>query len=119
MLLSDSTSGYNDQPRAKIVLDMNTQIINAELLRCKYRTEFNRAGKNHCSTNEGYIGLVPDGAESGDFVCFIQGAQVPFVLRRSPAGRYRLIGECYLYGYMRDELAGLGLPVEVEDLLLE
>jgi hypothetical protein len=116
-LLSSSTSGYNDQPGAKFVLDLDTRTTNAELLRCEYHTEFNRAGNNLCVTDEGYMGLVPDEAKPGDFICFIQGTRVPFVLRRSPGGRYRLISECYLHGYMRGELAGLGLLVE--DLHLE
>ena len=41
------------------------------------------------------IGLAPSEAETGDIVCIILGASVPFVLRLE-GNAFKLIGECYV-----------------------
>jgi hypothetical protein len=46
------------------------------------------------------MGLGPPLAESGDIVCVLLGAPVPFVLREYAQGKYFLIGECYMDGFM-------------------
>ena len=91
--------------------------VNADLIRCECHSEFSRAGNILCVSDRGYTGLVPNLVKLGDFFCFMQGATVPFILRRSLGSRYYLIGECYLHSLMRGELAGLELPVV--DILLE
>jgi hypothetical protein len=48
----------------------------------------------------GYEGLVPQETEIGDVLCLFNGMETPFVLR--PVGEmYRLVGECYIDGYMK------------------
>ncbi|KAH7407351.1 heterokaryon incompatibility protein-domain-containing protein [Cadophora sp. MPI-SDFR-AT-0126] len=101
--------------RSALPTEMMTE--NADLLRCNYHTQFNRAGRHLFVSDHGYIGLVPDQAKPMDLICFIQGAKVPFVVRQGSGYRYQLIGECYLHGLMKGELAGFELPVE--DALLE
>lgn len=49
------------------------------------------------------VGLAPSGAEVGDVVCVIRGAQAPFVLRPDGRGRYRVVGEAYVDGIMFGE----------------
>ncbi|KAK0257807.1 hypothetical protein LTS09_007421 [Friedmanniomyces endolithicus] len=49
------------------------------------------------------LGLVPQTSCEGDIVCILHGSKVPVVLRRVD-GRYRLVGQCYWYGWMCGEL---------------
>jgi len=51
---------------------------------------------------QGYLGLVPQDAKEGDLVVVLFGAVQPFVLR-SEGGRYKLIGEAFVYGIMDGE----------------
>jgi hypothetical protein len=54
------------------------------------------------STRKGYIGLGPYGMQEGDEVVIFDGADTPFVLRADKSGydRWKLVGECYLDGWM-------------------
>ncbi|KAK4171220.1 heterokaryon incompatibility protein-domain-containing protein [Triangularia setosa] len=64
-------------------------------------------------TSNGRIGMVIDKAMKGDLVCILFGCNVPILLRKSECGgSYRLIGECFLDGYMNGE--ALDLPDVVE-----
>lgn len=72
-----------------------------------------------------YFGLAPAQAKSGDMIVFLQGSRTPHILRpvtapSSPGGgafdssaksdgrvAYRLIGDCYLHGFMDGELDNL------------
>jgi hypothetical protein len=69
------------------------------------------------STTDGYIGLGPKNSRGGDVVVIILGAGVPFILRPTNQGVYRLVGECYVHGIMDGEF-GAGCP-PVADFLLE
>ncbi|KAK0121663.1 hypothetical protein ONS95_009950 [Cadophora gregata] len=51
---------------------------------------------------------VPHLAESGDKICIVRGSRIPYVLRPQPDGRFVLVGECWIQGYMRGE--ALDLP---------
>jgi hypothetical protein len=75
-------------------------------------------------TKSGYIGTGPRYAEAGDAVCVFDGAQTPFVLRKidcddfvsdgpplpeqrgfdGDGGRWQIIGDCYLHGFMDNEV---------------
>ena len=53
-------------------------------------------------TSEGLLGLCPKGAEKGDHVCILPGADVPMILR--PEGEnFRLVGESYVHGMIDGE----------------
>jgi hypothetical protein len=59
--------------------------------------------RHFAGTVAGLAGYVPKKAREGDTVVMLHGADVPFVLRKKPDGRYLLIGECYLHGIMNGE----------------
>ena len=54
-------------------------------------------------TEKGYIGLGAKSVQTGDKVFVFPGGLVPFVLRTSKEGYYRLVGEAYVHGIMRGE----------------
>lgn len=54
-------------------------------------------------TEKGYVGLGADSVQTGDKVFVFPGGLVPFVLRTSIEGSYRLVGEAYVHGIMRGE----------------
>ena len=56
-------------------------------------------------TQTNLVGLVPEWAEPGDIIVVLMGAEVPYVLRHDPTdGKYTLIGDCYVHGFMDDEV---------------
>ncbi|KAF2116900.1 heterokaryon incompatibility protein-domain-containing protein [Lophiotrema nucula] len=61
---------------------------------------------NDDTNGERYIGLGPRGMDHGDLVAVFTGAETPFVLRpeqKDDGTKYRLVGECYVYGMMDGE----------------
>ena len=54
-------------------------------------------------TEKGYVGLGAKSVQTGDKVFVFPGGLVPFVLRTSIEGYYRLVGEAYIHGFMRGE----------------
>jgi hypothetical protein len=44
------------------------------------------------------LGTGPEWVKAGDAICIVKGATVPYLLRTSTEGRYKLVGEAYLYG---------------------
>ena len=67
-----------------------------------------------CLTARGYLGIVPDAAQTGDQVCIFLGCPLPFILRRSKrplddwdvgedVTLFRIIGHSYIHGIMRGE----------------
>jgi hypothetical protein len=68
-----------------------------------------------CTTESGYIGMVPQWSRVGDIICLIYGLDVPYVLREVE-GRFRLVGNSYVHGLMDGQ--GLHLPREDEDFVL-
>jgi hypothetical protein len=78
-------------------------------------------GRVFIITDNGYLGIAPEEAETGDEVWTLAGGDVPFVLRRksvpattgstpgseSNSGEvpeYSLIGDCYVHGILDGEL---------------
>ena len=54
-------------------------------------------------TEESRLGMGPLSLEEGHGVWVLEGANVPFVLERLDEGRFRLIGQAYVYGVMHGE----------------
>ena len=50
-------------------------------------------------SGRGIMGLCPNNYQEGDIVVILLGCAVP-VLLRPHEGRYELVGDIYLYGYM-------------------
>lgn len=74
---------------------------------------FNCIGRSFCISQDGYVAWVAPEAQPGDEICVFEGSHIPFVVRRvdgGPEGRnnYRLIGDCYVHGRMKQ--AGEGFP---------
>ncbi|KAK8026440.1 hypothetical protein PG991_003496 [Apiospora marii] len=58
--------------------------------------------RRFCVTNEGRIGIGPEGMAEGDRVVVFFGSRVPFLVREV-GPRYRLVGECYVAGLMEGQ----------------
>ena len=70
-----------------------------------------------CSTHKDRFAWIPKTAQADDKIFLIRGACIPFVLRPQPCGSYKLVGECYIEGFMEGE--ALELPgFEWQDLRL-
>lgn len=65
--------------------------------------EKNLQRKAFC-TQKGYKGLVPAETEVGDLLCVFLGADLPSVVRKVEDGRYKLVGEAYVQGFMDGKL---------------
>ncbi|GME44176.1 hypothetical protein GTA08_BOTSDO04307 [Neofusicoccum parvum] len=66
-------------------------------------------------TAKGLLGLGPGSMKKGDSVCMVQGARVPFVLRKQPSAvEWTIVGETYLHGFMHGEMVA-----EVRDKVRE
>ena len=76
------------------------------------------AGREFFASDRGHIGWAPPGAKAGDEIYMFHGCKLPFVIRRAvrPGGYYRLIGACYVQGFVDGE--GLELPVETTTIKL-
>ena len=56
------------------------------------------------TTQKGYLGLAIADTRPGDCVCMLASCKTPLILR--PLGEaFRVIGECYIHGLMRGEMA--------------
>ena len=55
-------------------------------------------------TEKGYIGLAPRFADVGDKIAILQGGRVAYALRPL-GGRWRLMGDAYIHGFMHGEAA--------------
>lgn len=56
------------------------------------------------TTEKGYLGLAVAANEPDDRICILVGCKTPLILR--PRGKYfQVIGECYMHGIMRGEIA--------------
>lgn len=67
-------------------------------------------------------GLCPPIARKDDVIVVLKGEDFPFLLRPvdtngSAGHRYRLVGECFLNGYMQGEGLNHKLPIEVLEII--
>ena len=59
-----------------------------------------------CMTQKGYMGLVPQEAREGDLIMGVTNTDIPLVFRKiDDRNHYKLLGDCYIHGYMTGELA--------------
>jgi hypothetical protein len=80
--------------------------------------------RRFCTTSNRRLAQVPCGTESGDAVCIILGAAVPYVLRPHKSGKWEIIGECYVDGIMNGEaieneieiITGTWKPTEIFEI---
>ncbi|KAI1108471.1 heterokaryon incompatibility protein-domain-containing protein [Nemania sp. NC0429] len=63
-------------------------------------------------TEKGFMGLAPWNAEVGDLVAVLDGGKTPFLLREMPtSGKFKLVGETYVYGIMGGEALHMDLQL--------
>ncbi|KAL2065917.1 hypothetical protein VTL71DRAFT_3587 [Oculimacula yallundae] len=77
-------------------------------------------GRKLAVTQNGRLAFVPLATEAGDRISILLGANAPFVFRPGEQGsefegKFRLVGECYVYGLMDGEGLELG---DVEDVTI-
>ena len=69
--------------------------------------------RRYVGTENGRVGWGPYDVQSGDMVCVLYGANVPFILRpAAKQGTYILVGEAYIHGIMYGEAEALGIEPE-------
>jgi hypothetical protein len=61
--------------------------------------------RSFCITQNKYIAMIPGDCKPGDVICVVAGSMVPFIFRRRTDGMLTLLGESYVHGIMRGELA--------------
>ncbi|KAI3324409.1 HET-domain-containing protein [Xylariaceae sp. AK1471] len=61
-------------------------------------------------TEEGYVGTTRIGAKPNDQVFVILGCNIPMLLRLDRTGCYRVVGDCYVSGFMEGEAVLGKLP---------
>jgi hypothetical protein len=54
-------------------------------------------------TKDGRLGMGPQSLECGDEIWGLEGANVPFVLKRSNEENFQLVGEAFVFGAMHGE----------------
>lgn len=81
---------------------------------CAQRIHRSTAHRAMFVTRKGYVGLAPWNAQTGDWVCVLNGGKTPFLLRPSPGTRYvSLVGDAYVHGIMAGEGISLGVPAQI------
>jgi hypothetical protein len=80
----------------------------------------NQVGGGYCLlvTCSEDLGLGPMSTQSSDVVAFIRNTRVPFILHNTQAGRYTLVREAYIHGFMCGEIQN-ECPPEFQDIFLE
>ena len=76
--------------------------------------------------DDGYIGLVPDGAEAGDVVGTVPGSKISLLFRECEGARneriegkmMRLVGSCYVHGVMNGETVMNKIKVVREEYIV-
>jgi hypothetical protein len=70
------------------------------------------------TTREGYLGIVPAGARSGDIVAVLAGSEMVVILRPADEdlqnGLYKVVGLAYVHGLMDGEIIGMVKAGKVE-----
>lgn len=68
------------------------------------------------TTSTGFLGTAPRASQKADCIFLIPGCNVPLVLRPCGGQQYKVVGGCYLHGFMEgeavDKLSSAEFPVE-------
>ncbi|KAH7361169.1 heterokaryon incompatibility protein-domain-containing protein [Pyrenochaeta sp. MPI-SDFR-AT-0127] len=105
---------------------VNPFIENEDFLRVIYAPTVPYRGRIavSCSTRSfvrsenAHMGLAPCSVKPEDEIWILQGAKIPFVLRRHHDDSYMLIGEAYIHGIMNGELFEGNNHVEFRSIAL-
>jgi hypothetical protein len=77
----------------------------AKLLKARFCAANILAYRRVVSTRLGRIGLAVAAAQEGDSIAVLKGCGMPMVLRPAGGGLWRLVGECYVHGIMKGDVA--------------
>jgi hypothetical protein len=55
------------------------------------------------ATEGGLFGWGMEGIQEGDEICVLYGGEYPFVIHPVDDGKYTMVSDCYVYGYMDGE----------------
>ena len=71
-------------------------------------------------TSTGFVGMVPAAAQEGDMFTCVESVQAPVILRPVEAGKYKMVGCAYFYGFMPGEprLGSLMEENQFKDVIL-
>ena len=64
-------------------------------------------GRALCNTKSKMFSILPNEAAAGDLIIVVLGATTPYLLRKvgdSNSGEYKMLGPCYVHGWMEGEL---------------
>jgi hypothetical protein len=69
-------------------------------------------------SEQGFLGLGPEGLEEGDLIATFHGAATPFIIRGRESlegliDKYALVGECYMHTLMNGESLGMGKEQQI------
>ncbi|KAL8835776.1 MAG: hypothetical protein Q9170_003170 [Blastenia crenularia] len=65
------------------------------------------------TTSTGFLGIAPHASQKADCVVLIPGCNVPLLLRPMGEQRYKMVGSCYLHGFMEGEAIDRSSPGEL------
>ena len=75
--------------------------------------------RKFCVTEKGQIGWVPIEAQQDDVICVFEGAELPYVLRRTAdEDAHTIIGHCFIHGVMFGEVTA-GNEILLELIILQ
>jgi hypothetical protein len=92
-------------PRPLSILPESTFFAKHEMLKrimepCRISASRFSRGRRLFFTATGEVGLGPQIMKTGDVCCILHGGHVPFILRETTEGMFRLVGEAYVEGIM-------------------
>lgn len=72
------------------------------------------------TTKTGFLGMAPNQSQQGDCILILLGCNVPLVLRPWGGQQYKVVGGCYLHGFMEGETANKVFSTELhtEEIVL-
>ncbi len=85
-------------------------------LYCKALDRFS-SGRRLCITQKGAIGWVHKSARVGDKIALFRASRIPFTLREVRGG-YRLVCDCFLFGFMNHEIFGVEAAEDEEIVIM-
>lgn len=92
---------------------MRNLMDNRELIeRWSYVDQVDRCaeGRTYFRTRSGHIGLGPSSIQPEDQACMVLGSDALLILRTMVGNTYRVVGECYIDGFMKGEAFLGALP---------
>lgn len=101
-------SGKLKQARAALdglVTQRRKDAAEALLTEARLRAANVLAWRRLVGTRRGRIGLSVAAARDGDSIAVLKGCGMPMVLRPAGEGLWKVVGECYVHGVMKGEVA--------------